>query len=228
MSVRVDVLNPWMTLGETMTKAFDKNSGLAYTGMAMAKAVRYLMGLMLLLPLSAGAQDATVSQDREDAKTSAAPGTVDPADAAAMSPKELTERVESMLVEMRGGLRRVTDLYAEAQAAKDIVQLNCVNEKLTQVKGLVRVAEESSTKLYDAIASNLQDAVVHEYTKVAVAHQKVLVLRAESEQCVGEFSVYTGDTEVTVEIDSEIPERDATTPDSPPPGPEVPPVASKS
>ncbi|MCK6548434.1 hypothetical protein L6R52_21480 [Myxococcota bacterium] len=194
----------------------------------MAKAVHYLLGLTLLLPLSAGAQDATVSQDREDAKTSAVTATVDPKDATTMSPKQLTERVESMLVEMRGALRRVTDLYGEAQSAKDIVQLNCVNEKLTQVKGLVRVAEESSTKLYDAIASNLKDSVVHEYTKIAVAHQKVLVLRAESEQCVGEFSVYTGDTEVTVEIDSEIPVRDATTPEPPPPGPEVPPVASSS
>jgi len=138
----------------------------------------------------------------------------------------LRDRRDALLGEMRDALRRVTEILGEARASKDIVQLNCVNEKLTQVKGLLRISEDASVKMYDAVASNTMDVINHEFTKISVAHQKTIILRAEAEQCVGELSVYTGETEVTVEIDPDISDRDPTQPDSPPIGPEVPPVAS--
>lgn len=186
------------------------------------------MGLALLLPLTAGAQSSDNKRAEAREEKSRDGRDEDRGGAEELTREEQQTRVESMLAEMRDALRRVTDLLGEANASKDIVQLNCVNEKLTQVKGLLRVSEESATKMYEAIASNMMDAVAHEYTKVSVAHQKVSVLRAEAEQCVGEFSVYTGDTEVTVEVDNDIPEVDSTIVDPPPPGPEVPPVASAS
>jgi hypothetical protein len=171
----------------------------------------------------------SVKTVREDAKrTDKTPSLadVDVANAQQLSTSEKQGRAERMLGEMRDALRRVTEILGEARASKDIVQLNCVNEKLTQVKGLLRISEDASVKMYDAIASGAQDVINHEFTKISVAHQKTVILRAEAEQCVGELSVYTGETEVTVEIDPDISDRDPTDPDSPPPGPEVPPVAS--
>lgn len=39
------------------------------------------------------------------------------------------------------------------------------------------------------------------FTNIANAHQKVAQLAHEAEQCVGESSVYTGETEIKVEPD---------------------------
>lgn len=215
-----------------MVEGFDKSLEPAYTRRPMRAVGRLFVGLAILLPVYAGAQNAgeggaEVRPEREDAKRSDEAPPLDVEGMAALSPKEQQQKTEEMLLSMRDALRRVNDILADARASKDIVQLDCVNEKLTQIKGLLRVGEESSVKLYESMSSGATDVTVHEYTKISVAHQKVLVLRAEAEQCVGEQSVYTGDTEITVEVDEDIPSRDSTQPEPPPPGPEVPPIASK-
>jgi hypothetical protein len=224
-----------------MAKAFDTKFAWVYLARPMRVAAGIMTIALAVVPInhveaqSETAKDAksvdesNVKTEREDAqRTDRLPSLadVDVANAQQLSTPEKQARSEKMLGEMRDGLRRVTEILGEARASKDIVQLNCVNEKLTQVKGLLRISEDASVKMYDAVASATQDVINHEFTKISVAHQKTVILRAEAEQCVGELSVYTGETEVTVEIDPDISDRDPTEPDSPPIGPEVPPVAS--
>jgi hypothetical protein len=80
--------------------------------------------------------------------------------------------------------------------------------------------------MYEAIAGGLTDVINHEFTKLSVAHQKVGVLRAELDQCVGESSVYTGETEVDVVVDDEGQQADPTKTQPPEPAPEMPAVSS--
>jgi hypothetical protein len=151
---------------------------------------------------------------------------LDIGDVSKLSNEEKQSRAEKSLVDIRDALKRVTAILSEARTQKDIVQLNCVNEKLTQIKGLLRISEDASSRMYDALGTGTQDVVNHEFTKIAVAHQKAQFLRAEAEQCVGELSVYTGETEIVVVVGPEIYEYDPTQPSAPPVGPLVPPVAS--
>ena len=142
-------------------------------------------------------------------------------DASKVPTKEKKSSTERMLVEQRSSVARGTDLLAEARGKNDIIQLNCVNEKLTQLKGLLKLSEQASLAMYEAIAAGSQDEINHQYTKIVVAHQKSGSLKAEAEQCVGELSVYSGQTEVEVEIDATITAQDPTLPILPPPGPAV-------
>lgn len=142
-------------------------------------------------------------------------------DASKVPTAEKKTGTEQMLREQRAAVARGTDLLAEARGNNDIIQLNCVNEKLTQLKGLLKLSENASLAMYEAIAAGSQDEINHQYTKVAVAHQKSASLKAEAEQCVGELSVYSGQTEVQVEIDDSITSNDPTLPILPPPGPAV-------
>ncbi|MEO1228222.1 MAG: hypothetical protein AAFZ18_04890 [Myxococcota bacterium] len=196
-----------------------------------------VMGGVLSLSVEARAQaeDAPVEETADTAVQTIPNGAVEaPAretlDPSSVSLEDKKERVEEMLVTERKTLGRVVQLLAEARSSKDIVQLNCVNEKLIQVKGLLKISEKASLEMYEAIASGADDLINHEYTKVAVAHQKSQVLSAEAEQCVGESSVYAGDTDVDVEIDNDDGSGggggDPTTNAAAPPGPTVPPVAS--
>ncbi len=67
----------------------------------------------------------------------------------------------------------------EARDSKDVVKLNCVNEKLTQIKGLLRIAEQADIALQEAVAKRETSGAQHEYTKVAIANDKVRQLRAD-------------------------------------------------
>lgn len=208
--------------------------------------IRGVVALALFLPLSVNAQPAggenkteakdkkeqanensEVRTERNDAIRSDAPSLrLGDVDAAKVPDTEKKDRTEKMLSDQRGALSRGTDLLNQARSAKDIVQLNCVNEKLTQIKGLLKLSEEASKMMYDGLAGGGGDQVNYEYTKIVVAHGRSQQLKAEAEQCVGALSVYTGETEVQVDIDDNIPAKDPTLPVTPPPGPVTPPVAS--
>lgn len=156
----------------------------------------------------------------------ATPSLTDLANAKQISTQDKQTNVEKMLSEMRAALRRVTELLAEARRNKDVVQMNCLNSKLLQVKGLLRIAEDAAVKMYDAVPANAQDVINHEYTIISVAHQKVRTLKTDAEGCVGELGVYSGDTEINVLVDANVSDRDPTEPILPPSGPIVPPFGS--
>jgi hypothetical protein len=86
----------------------------------------------------------------------------------------------------------------EAREEKDIVKLNCVNEKLTQMKAFLKVAEQADVALNEALATRDAGADA-EFSKIAIARTKVDGLRAESEQCIGQLS-YVVDQKTTVEV----------------------------
>src|SRR5215813_11947703 len=75
-------------------------------------------------------------------------GDLDIGDVSKLSNEEKQARAEKSLVDIRDALKRVTAILSEARTQKDIVQLNCVNEKLTQIKGLLRISEDASSRMY--------------------------------------------------------------------------------
>lgn len=231
-------------------QGFDSNSEPTYVGRPMGirtGVIRGVVALAIALPLSVNAQPADQGETKPEATEAKPPEQGESAvraersdairsdarslrlgdvDASKVPDSEKKTRAEKMVADQRAALSRGTDLLNEARSAKDIVQLNCVNEKLTQIKGLLRLSEQASSTMYDGLATGGGEQVNHEFTKIVVAHSRTQQLKAEAEQCVGELSVYTGETEVQVDIDENIPSNDPTLPIIPPPGPVTPPVAS--
>lgn len=205
-----------------MSKAFDRGLGWAYRPASMRKVGGFLFTLALL-----GAPAFAQLEGSEEADAAAdALGSAADAEASGLSNAEKGERSEKMLQDGRAAVARGSTVLSEARAAKDVVQLNCVNEKLTQVKGLLALSEKASIKMYDSMSAGLETEANHEYTKISVAAEKIRSLRSEIEQCVGESSVYTGDTDVEFTDEGEGPKGDPTKTPPPNPAPEMPPVSS--
>lgn len=101
---------------------------------------------------------------------------------------------------MRSALKDVLQKLEEARNTKDVVKLNCVNEKLTQIKGLLRISEQSDVALQESVARKETATAEHEFTKVTIARSKVDQLRAEAEQCIGQLAFRT-DENLSVEVD---------------------------
>ncbi len=158
------------------------------------------LALVVLLSTTVFAQDKPAGADDTDF-----------AKAASLSGAEKQDRARSYLDEMRDVLGHVLKLLKEAREEKDVIKVNCVNEKLTSIKGLIRISEQAGMTLQEALAKGEKDTASHEFHKISISHQKIRVLRSEAEQCVGELAFAVGKTTVEVEVDKDqVPEQDPT------------------
>jgi hypothetical protein len=130
-------------------------------------------------------------------------GSPEVADASKVPDPEKLKQSADSVTRMRGALKEVLTKLEEARNSKDVVKLNCVNEKLTQIKGLLRISEQSDVQLQESVAKKESGTAEHEFTKVSIARGKVDQLRAEAEECIGQLAFRT-DENLTVEI--ELPE----------------------
>ena len=158
----------------------------------------------------------------------AAPGIV-PIQAPAgntLTPSETLAQSKDFINKMQDSVRRIAQLQELARKQKDIIKLNCTNDKMLQVKGHLAVGDQAMTSLQEAMAKTDDDARQHEYTRVTILYQKVLVLATEAENCIGEDLSYIGSTNVTLDIDPSIPIADVTAFAVPTSAVERPPAAS--
>ena len=118
---------------------------------------------------------------------------------AEMSSQQMITNAEGILVKMRDVLKRVVQLQGIARKQKDVIKLNCVNDKLLQVKQLVNIGESNKTNLDEAIALDDESGRYDFYSNITIANDQVQTLGAEAEQCIGQDLSFLGPTETTVE-----------------------------
>lgn len=113
-----------------------------------------------------------------------------------LSPREMATETKKLLAEMEGFHVRVLQLQSSARKSKDVIKLNCVNEKLLAVKQLLNIAESAENDLTEAIAGSDRDAQLHQYSQVRLAHERATGERDEAEGCIGEEIIFVGPTQV--------------------------------
>jgi hypothetical protein len=118
---------------------------------------------------------------------------------ASISPNDMVEQANVYMTKMKDALKRVIHLQELTRRQKDVIKLNCVNDKLLQVKQLLNIAESANTDLSEAIARNDEEGRYHQFGRITIAHQQVTTLAGEAENCVGEDISFLGPTEVTVD-----------------------------
>jgi len=121
-----------------------------------------------------------------------------------LTPEEMLDQATALMQEMRESLTRALEILTKARESKDVIRLNCVNEKLTPMKGILKIAEDALIGLQENIATGNLEAARYEYSKIKIAHEKVSTLLVQAINCVGAEATYAGDTEVDVEIDEEL------------------------
>lgn len=135
----------------------------------------------------------------QNAPPAAAPG--QPIEASKVPDNEKLKVSSDSVSVMRVALKDVLQKLEEARNTKDVVKLTCVNEKLTQIKGLLRISEQSDVALQEAVARRESQSADHEFTKVTIARSKVDQLRAEAEQCMGQLA-FRADENATIEVET--------------------------
>jgi hypothetical protein len=132
-----------------------------------------------------------------------------------LTAEEMVAQSREYAKNMGDVLKRIQVLQDQAKREKDIIRLNCVTDKVVQVRVNISIAEQSMASLQEAVTRADEGERTHEFTRLTIVNQKVLVLGAEAENCIGEDLSFVGATKVDVEIDPNIPVHDPTQPPGP-------------
>lgn len=143
-----------------------------------------------------------------------------------LTAEEQLSQAQGYIAKMKSIQSNVSKLAGKARKDKDIIKLNCVNDKLIQIKGHLNLAERSRDNLKVAAQRNDDGARNHEFAKLTITYQKVTVLGQEAEACIGEDISFVGATRVDVEVDPNVPQEDPTEMPEPPLPIVRPPLAS--
>ena len=98
-------------------------------------------------------------------------------------------------------LKNVEDLWEAAKNGKDMIKFNCVNDKLSTLRGLISVLGSAVANYKEAVEKPDKDAIAHESSKISIAQNNIKQLEAQAKSCKGEVARYTGSTEKTAEVD---------------------------
>jgi hypothetical protein len=132
-----------------------------------------------------------------------------------LTPEEMVNQSREYAKNMAATLTRIQVLQDQAKREKDIIRLNCVTDKVVQVRVNISIAEQSMAALQEAVTRADEGERTHEFTRLTIVNQKVQVLGAEAENCIGEDLSFVGATKVDIEIDPNIPQYDPTQPPAP-------------
>jgi hypothetical protein len=120
-----------------------------------------------------------------------------------VAPERYAGEADKALSQMRAALDKGLDEVKAARAEKDSVRLLCVNEPVAAMKGVVRVAENATSDLQEAIASKETAEAKRQFRKINQARQQVDQLLLKAQNCAGSSST-DSTTSVELEIDENL------------------------
>lgn len=107
-----------------------------------------------------------------------------------LSAADIQLRVHQLHDQTRADARHIQHLQQVARKEKDIIKLNCVNDKLVQVKPQMNIADHGESEL-EAATDASRMAI---FDSIAQAAENVRRLREEADQCIGEPMMQGGET----------------------------------
>lgn len=101
---------------------------------------------------------------------------------------------------MRASLTKGLEELKVAREKKDAVELTCVNEQVTAMKGILRVSEDAFVSLQEAQSANDTERSRYEFRKIQVSKRKMDDLLQAAINCAGAEAT-SSNTSVEMEVD---------------------------
>lgn len=113
------------------------------------------------------------------------------APAVKLSLPEMVARAETLGAQIKLDMRHVLHLQTKARQAKDVIKLNCINDKLVQLKAQVNIFDSAQASLKAGLeGSSAAGDKQTMFADVTGAGAAVKSLRAEADICVGEPELF--------------------------------------
>lgn len=136
------------------------------------------------------------------APDNAAPTPTDPSTATppakVLTVAEMNTSAANITVRLDDDLLQVQHLQDIAKKAKDVIKLNCVNDRLVQIKAQRNIADETHAQLMTALQKNSDDRIAL-YASLNGVAENVHTLHEQAKACIGEPDLLKQESGVTVE-----------------------------
>ena len=130
---------------------------------------------------------------------------------AQLSGPDQVREASEIINRMTATRRRVTELLDRARQVRDIIKVNCLNDKLTRIDVALRSAQTHQDLLQTAVSIDNNGQRNHEFQLMTILRSHSESFEAEARQCIGEDTgTFDRDTRVTWLVDSNIAEQDTT------------------
>jgi hypothetical protein len=116
-----------------------------------------------------------------------------------ISVADMTQQSTTYIGRMNEDVKRMVQLQELARREKDVIKLNCVNDKLLQLKQLQNIADQANNNMQEAIARGDEESRYHEFGRITISAQQAQALTTDARNCIGEDLAFLGPTQVTVE-----------------------------
>lgn len=145
---------------------------------------------------TAFAQDSGVAGDLERTATA--------------SPQEKLQYAADAVEELKQTLKSAEKLLEEARKDGETEQVECLAERISQIRALAQVTESAQGAMQKALEAGNTERADHEMRKIAVALSKSRQLSLEAQACVDESSLASGETQISVSggMEGEVDETD--------------------
>lgn len=108
-----------------------------------------------------------------------------------LTPPEMLARTESIQGQIQADMRHVLSLQKRARDAKDVIKLNCINDKMVQMKAQQNIFESAQITLKAAAeGGSTGDDTQGFFLSVTETGESIKKLRAEADICVGEPELF--------------------------------------
>jgi hypothetical protein len=122
-----------------------------------------------------------------------------------LSPQDKLAQGDAILTRMDQASATVRRQLERARTQRDVVKSLCLNDKLSQIDVASRSAKDRQSALQAAVQRNDAELSNHEFTIMTVLRQRSEQLVAEANQCLGEEVAFVGQTQVTTEVNPNLP-----------------------
>jgi hypothetical protein len=111
--------------------------------------------------------------------------------------QEMRQGLEKIRAQVEADFREVMHVREIAKKNKDVIKLNCVNDKLVLLKAQQNVADTSGEQLTGSLDSN-NDERFSQYASLDATAGQIKSLREQAQACVGELDVYKQESGIEV------------------------------
>lgn len=115
-----------------------------------------------------------------------------------LSPQEMIADAQRLANDIQLVRGEVVTLQTEAREEKDMIRLDCIDDKLAQFDQLLLIVEAARADLGAAVASGDLEGRLHHHGLVAQAREKATAVRQEADGCIGEEMRFPGNADVDV------------------------------
>jgi hypothetical protein len=115
-----------------------------------------------------------------------------------LSPQEMITDAQRLANDIQLVRGEVVTLQTEAREEKDMIRLDCIDDKLAQFDQLLLIVEAARADLGAAVASGDLEGRLHHHGLVVQAREKATAVRQEADGCIGEEMRFPGNADVDV------------------------------